>query len=162
MFLGFKISEAGVKMNTDRIKAVKDHPRPRTQKQVKQFLGLASYYRQFIKNFANYTDQLNKLLKKHVTFNWDNNCEEAFKSLIQALSNPLILAYPDFSKTFYLASDASKVGIGAVLYQVQDKGKERVIYYASRALNNAERNYSTIEREFLAIIFAVEKFKYYL
>jgi hypothetical protein len=161
-FLGFTISEDGVKMKEDRIEAVKNYPRPKTPKQIKQFLGLAGYYRQFIRNFAEIVNPLNKLLKKELKFNWTDECENSFQVMIKLLSNPPILAFPDFTKPFHLATDASNVGIGAVLYQISSKGLEQVIYYASRTLNAAERNYSTIERELLAIVYSVEKFRYYL
>lgn len=78
--------------------------------------------------------------------------------MIELLTNTPILAFPDFSKAFHLSTDASNIGISAVLSQLDDQGRERVIYYASRSLNSAERNYSTIERELLGIIYAVEKF----
>ncbi|CAF0859482.1 unnamed protein product [Brachionus calyciflorus] len=162
MFLGYKISGKGVEIDEDRIKTMQNHPKPKTTKQIKQFLGLVGYYRQFIPNFSDIVDPLNKLTRKNTRFKWDENCENSFKKLIEFLTSPPILAYPDFSKTFILSTDASKVGLGAVLKQKDKDNKERVIFYASRSLNKAERNYSTIERELLAIVFAVEKFKYYL
>ena len=162
MFLGYKISAQGVSIDETRSKAIMNYPRPKTQKQVKQFLGLASYYRQFVPNFSDIVDPLNILTRKNVRFKWSEECQKAFDELIKLLSNTPILAFPDFSKKFHLTTDASNLGIGAVLSQIDDMGRENVIFYASRSLNKAERNYSTIEREFLGIVYAVEKFRYYL
>jgi hypothetical protein len=125
-------------------------------------LDLVGFYRQFIRNFADITEPLNRLTRKNAKFIWSHDCEYAFQSLIKQLSERPILAYPDFNKPFCLATDASQVGIGAVLGQVDDKGRETAIHFASRSLSQAERNYSTIERELLAIIYAVDKFRYYL
>lgn len=162
LFLGYKITRKGVGIDESRVKAIKNYPRPKNQKQVKQFLGLAGYYRHFIPNFSDKAEPLNKLTRKNVKFKWDEKCERSFEMMIDSLTSTPILAFPDYKKPFHLATDASNTGLGAVLSQVDDNGKERVIYYASRTLNQAEKNYSTIERELLAIVFAVEKFKYYL
>jgi predicted aspartyl protease len=162
MFLGYKISEKGISMDESRIAAVQKYPRPTKSKHIQQFLGLVGFYRQFIRNFADITEPLNRLTRKNAKFIWSHDCEYAFQSLIKQLSERPILAYPDFNKPFCLATDASQVGIGAVLGQVDDKGRETAIHFASRSLSQAERNYSTIERELLAIIYAVDKFRYYL
>lgn len=161
-FLGFKISSQGMSILDNRIEAIKKYPKPTSGKKVKEFLGLASYYRQFIHNFSNIVDPLNKLTRKNEKFKWTPDCDKAFESIIKSLTTKPILGFPNFSKTFYLSTDASNVGIGAVLSQKDNQDRERVIFYASRSLNQAERNYSTKERELLGIVYAVEKFKYYL
>ena len=140
MFLGYKISDKGVTIDESSIKSLLKYPRPKTPKQVKQFLGLAGYYRQFIHNFAEIVDPINKLTRKKVKFIWDEKCERAFNTIIDLLSKSPILAYSDFSKRFYLATDASKIGIGAVLSQMDENGVERAIYYAIRSLYGAEQN----------------------
>ena len=162
MFLGYKISTEGVTIDDSRIKVLQKYPKPTKAKHVKQFIGLAGFYRQFIQNFASIIEPLNRLTRKHVKFDWSDECNQAFEQIIHLLTQIPILKYPNFNKTFYLATDASKTGIGSVLGQKDDEDKEHAIYYASRSLNKAERNYSTIERELLAIIHAVDKFRYYL
>lgn len=162
VFLGYKISNNGISIDESRIQALKSYTRPQKAKQVKQFLGLTGFYRHFIQNYADIADPLNKLMGKNVKFIWTDKCETAFRTLIKALSEKPILAFPDFERQFYLCTDASNTGIGAVLGQRDDYGFEKAIYYSSRALQKSERNYSTIEKELLAIVSAVEKFKYYL
>ena len=162
MFLGYNVTNRGIKIDEERIKAIKDYPRPKTPKQVKRFIGLASYYRQFIDKFADIVQPLNKLTRKNCRFDWTDDCEKSFNKLINQLINAPILAFPDFNRSFYLSTDASNIGLGAVLYQLDDQKREKVIFYASRSLKDCERNYSAIEKELLAIVFAVEKFKYYL
>ena len=162
MFLGYKISDTGISIDDSRTQAIKTYPKPTKSKHVKQFLGLAGFYRHFIKNYADIVEPLNRLTRKNVKFIWDDECKKAFNKLIELLASKPILAYPNFNEKFYLSTDASQVGIGAVLGQKDAKGFEKVVHYASRSLNTAERNYSTIERELLAIIYATDKFKYYL
>jgi hypothetical protein len=162
LFLGYKISKKGVSIDESRVKAIKDYPKPKNCTDVKKFLGLASYYRQFVRNFSDIVEPLNKLTRKKIRFKWDDFCEKAFNKLIELLTTTPVLAFPNFDKEFILQTDASNYGLGAVLSQKDDQDREHVIYYASRSLNKAERNYSTIERELLGIIYAVEKFRYYL
>ena len=117
MFLGYKISEKGIEIDESRVKVIKEYPKPKTCKHVKQFLGLASYYRQFIPNFSDIVDPLNKLTRKNVRFKWDKNCELSFNKIIDLLTKTPILSFPDFSKSFTLITDASNIGIGAILTQ---------------------------------------------
>ncbi len=124
------------------------------------FLGFAGFYRQFIQNFPELTDEMNKLTRKNVKFDWSEKCNASFVKIKELLIDRPILAYPDFDKPFALSTDASNIGIGAVLSQKDSENNERPVYYAGRSLNNAERNYSSIERELLAIVYATEKFKY--
>jgi hypothetical protein len=161
-FLGFIVSREGVRVDPDKIKAISEYPVPKTAKQVKQFLGLASYYRQFINNFSSKSHALNGLTRKRVRFEWSPECESEFKNLIKELSTPPILRFPDFDRRFRVTTDASHVGVGAILSQLDESNLEHVIAYASRTLGKHEKNYSTIERELLAIMFAVKKFRQYL
>lgn len=161
-FLGFIVSNKGIKVCDSRSESIKNYPTPKNAKNIKQFLGLASYYRKFIRNFSELAAPLNKLTHKDVKFLWSMECENAFRNIINCLLNPPILAFPDYSKRFKLTTDASNIGLGAVLSQNDENGDEKVVAYASRTLQCAEKNYSTTEQELLAIMWAVEKFRPYL
>lgn len=171
-FLGHLVNSEGVAPDPDKIAAVQKWPAPQTIHQVRSFLGFAGYYRRFIAGFAGVARPLNSLLvgvpknkKQNIPINWDEDCQQSFDLLKQKLLEAPILAFADFRLPFRLYTDASKVGLGAVLSQVQD-GKECVIAYASRSLAPAERddaNYSSFKLELLALKWAVtEKFKDYL
>ena len=157
-FLGHIITTEGIKPNPKTVEAVKNFPTPRTQKQVKSFIGLTSYYRKFIPGFSSIAEPLHKLTRKRNEFIWDDSCEMAFNALKHELSNPPILQYPDMEKPFILTTDASCYGLGAVLSQ-NHNGHDLPIAFASRTLNNAEKNYSTIEKEMLATKWAVSIFR---
>lgn len=160
-FLGHIISNEGIKPNPDKITAIQKYPIPKTSKQIKQFLGLIGYYRKFIPDFARITKPFTQCLKKgrNVTLNKDYvDCYERCKNL---LTNDPILQYPDFNKEFILTTDASNFAIGAILSQ-GPIGSDRPISYASRTLNESEINYSTIEKELLAIVWATKYFRPYL
>ena len=162
MFLGFIVSGDGMKVCESRSDCIRRYPRPQNTKQVRQFLGLASYYRKFIRNFSSLAAPLNELLTKGTKFNWKESCESAFKSLVNHLINPPVLIFPDLKRKFRLITDASQEGLGAVLAQVDDDGEERAIAFASRSLTTAERNYHTTEQELLAVVWALGKFRPYL
>ena len=160
-YLGHIISEDGVKPDPKKIEAVSKFPRPKKVKNIKQFLGLAGYYRRFIPDFSKVAKPLTQLLKKDTPFKWAENQENAFNNLKTALMTKPILQYPDFSKPFNLTTDASGYAIGGVLSQ-GPIGKDLPIAYASRLLNSAEQNYSTIEKECLAIVYSAMHFRPYL
>ena len=160
-FLGHQISAEGVTPLQDKIEVVKSWPPPKGKDELQSFLGLVSYYRRYVEKFATIAEPLNQLTRKNVPFKWSTDCEEAFQRLKRALINHPVLAYPDFNQQFILTTDASSVGLGGVLSQIQ-QGTERVISYASRALTKAERNYSATERECLAIVWATEHNDYFL
>ena len=124
-------------------------------------MGLVSYYRRFIKGFSHIASPINRLTEKGRKFEWTEECEEAFRTLKGKLLSEPIVAYPDFSKPFKLYTDASNVGLGAILAQVQE-GKERIICCASRSLNKAERNYAATKKECLAIVWGMKTFRAYL
>jgi len=159
--LGHRVSSAGIRPDADKIKAVKEFPTPKNTQDVKSFLGLCSYYRRFIKDFCHRAQPLQELLKGDSRFHWGVEQRQAFEDLKEALTSDPILGLYDENCPTKMHTDASGYGIGAVLIQIQ-KGEEKVIAYASRALMKAEKNYSTTERECLAAVWAINKFRPYL
>ena len=155
-YLGHVVSQAGIKPDDDKVKAVSTYPIPRTTKELKQFLGLTNYYRRFIKDYAHIAEPLHKVQGKSKSLQWNPSCQLAFDTLKHKLTTPSILAYPDFSSPFLVYSDASSTAIGGVLGQIQ-QNKEVVISYWSRQLTKAERNYSAIEREALAAVCTIKE-----
>lgn len=160
-FLGHVVTPDGVKPNPDKIKVIKNYPIPKTQKQIKAFLGLLGYYRKFISDFAKLTKPLTECLRKDKIIKIDSKYLECFESCKNILCNDPLLQYPDFTKPFNLTTDASNVAIGAVLSQ-GCIGSDKPICYASRTLSKSEQNYSTIEKELLAIVWATKYFRPYL
>lgn len=160
-FLGHVICKDGVKPNPNKINAIENYPIPKTPTEIKRFLGLLGYYRKFIPNFANLTKPLTQCLKKGSKITIDQNYTNCFNHCKTLLTNDPILQYPDFSKEFNLTTDASNVAIGAVLSQ-GIIGSDKPIAYASRTLNSSELNYSTIEKELLAIVWACKYFRPYI
>ena len=161
-FLGFIVSQEGIKVCQSRSETIKNYPRPKNAKAIQRFIGLSNYYRKFIKDFSSIASPLTQLTRKTVPFVWTNECEEAFEKLKECLLSPPILVYPNFEKKFKLTTDASNIGLGVILSQEDDEGVDRVIAYASKKLTRAEKNYSTTELELLAIIFAIDKFRPYI
>lgn len=160
-YLGHVITANGVKPDPQKIKSVEDFPLPKNQKDVKAFLGLCGYYRKFIHNFSSIAKPLNELLKKNVDWKWTDRCEESFQNLKEKLTKAPLLKYPDFTQPFVLTTDASGYAIAGILSQGKI-GQDQPIAYASRTLNNAEVNYSTTEKECLAIVWACKHFRPYL
>lgn len=160
-YLGHVVSQYGVATAEDKIEKVKDWPTPRCAKEVRQFLGLTSYYRRFIEGYAHIAKPLHKLTEKGKQYKWTTETEVAFDKLKEALSTAPVLAYPQMELPFILDTDASDVGVGGVLSQVQD-GIERAISYASFTLSKPEKNYCVTRKELLAIVRMVKHFKPYL
>ena len=181
-FLGHILSADGVSPNPEKVAKIKDWPTPKTPKEVHSFIGLASYYRRFIPNFAKWAGPLHALIvpasfKQKIRrgemkksdlpeFQWTLACQEGFDQLKKALTEAPVLAYPDYSKPFILETDASLKGLGAVLSQKGDDNEIRVIAYASRSLRPSEksmRDYSSAKIELMALKWSVcDKFKDYL
>lgn len=160
-YLGHIICADGVRPDPDKIKSIMRFPRPKNPKNIKQFLGLSGYYRRFIPNFSKIAKPLTDLLKKDRMFTWLPKHEEAFDILKLSLCSEPVLQYPDFSRSFNLTTDASGHAVGGVLSQ-GNVGKDLPIAYTSRILNKAEQNYSTIEKECLAIVYCTNHFRPYL
>ena len=157
-FLGHIVSQKGIATNPE---AVKNWPTPRNSREVQQFLGLCNYYRRFIQSYASVAKPLYQLTEKNKEFRWTESCEEAFTELKNKLATAPVLAFPYFSKEFILDTDASNVGIDAVLSQVGERG-ESVVAYASRVLNKPERKYSVTRKELLAVVTFLHHFRPYL
>eukprot|EP00731_Ephydatia_muelleri_P011946 Em0006g840a len=141
-FLGHIVSTDGVATDPSKTEAVSKWPIPQNRKEVQQFWGLANYYRRFVKDFALISKPLQRLTEKNAPFEWTIGCQNAFDELRKRLVSSPVLAYPDYERRFILDTDASDVGIGAVLSQVSDCGSERVIAYASRSLTRPEQSIS--------------------
>ena len=161
IFLGYLVNKDGVRPDPEKIKSVQSYKPPKNVKQVRCFVGLASYYRKFVKDFASIAKPLNDLLKKETNFLWTPECQKSFEILKEKLISPPILIYFKDNAPIILHTDASGYGIGAVLCQEIDS-KEHVVAYASRSLNKYESKYGITELEALAVVWAVEKFRNYL
>jgi hypothetical protein len=139
-FLGHTINKDGIRPNKDKIRAIVDMPVPKTKSNVKSFLGLKSYYRRFIRNFASRSHHMRFLTMEKTKMVWTDECQKEFEDIKQELVSDNIMIYPDWNKMFILTTDASKQGLGAVLSQIRDK-KERPIAYASRECITSKQNY---------------------
>uniref|UniRef100_A0ABD2WZD5 RNA-directed DNA polymerase n=1 Tax=Trichogramma kaykai TaxID=54128 RepID=A0ABD2WZD5_9HYME len=160
-YLGFLLDSKGLRPDPERVAPVLECKPPRTLKELRSFLGCISWYSRFIQMESSAKIPLLKLTKKDVPWKWGPEQQEAFDNLKQSLVTALVLARPDFTKPFKVQSDASAYAIGAVLTQEHEDG-EHPIVYISRVLNKAEKNYSTTERECLAVVWAIKKFRPYL
>lgn len=138
------VDRQGLHVDPEKVSAILNLLTPKTVREVRQVIGTVSWYRRFIPNFFSMTAPLCALLRKNKTFLWNSECEQAFKDIKQCLVSASILSCPDFEKPFYVQTDASGHGIGAVLSQQHEDG-EHVICYLSRSLSRAKNNYSTTE-----------------
>ena len=161
-YLGHVVSADGVRTDPKKSKAVSDFPTPLNVKDVRSFVGLASYYRKFIPSFSKVAGPLHALTKKDVAFVWTPQCQSAFEKLKQLLMTAPLLVYPHFDRPFMLETDASGAGLGAVLAQRQDDGLVKPVAYTSRSLQTHEKNYGITELEGLAVVWAVKQFRHYL
>ena len=161
-YLGHEVSRKGVATDPTKINQVAHWPVPQSVKDVQKFLGLASYYRRFVRNFASIAKPLHRLTEKTATFEWTVECQAAFAELRHKLCTAPVLAFPDFTKPFILDTDASNTGIGGVLSQLDEQGQEHVIAFASRTLSKSERRYCVTRRELLAVVVFTQQFRPYL
>lgn len=148
-------------MDPAKIQAVQDWPTPTSATEVKRFLGLCSYYRRFIRGFADVAHPLHQCAEKPQPFVWTNEVNQAFLYLKHALTGAPILSYPNPDDQFILDTDASNQAVGAVLSQMQN-GQETAIAYYSQALSRTEQQYCTTRKELLAVVKAVKHFHPYL
>lgn len=160
-FLGHIVSTDGIKPNPEKIQAIKKFPIPKTQKEIKSFLGLLGYYRKFIQDFSKLTKPLTECLRKGRNVILDDRYLRTVETCKNLLMNDPLLQYHDFSKPFNLTTDASDFALGAILSQ-GPIGSDKPVCHASRTLTDSEINYSTIEKELLAIVWATRYFRPYL
>jgi hypothetical protein len=156
-FLGHIISSEGISVDPTKVQEVMDWKPPTSVHQIRSFLGLAGYYRWFIPDFSKIAKPMTELLKKEVKFRWDDKCDEAFHTLRKLLTTAPVLAQPDNTQPFDVYCDASGTGLGCVLMQ-----NNRVIAYASRALQNHEQNYPTHDLELAAVIHTLKMWRHHL
>ena len=160
-YLGHVISGEGIRTDPQKVACVSNWPVPQNSKELQSFLGLSSYYRRFVKDFAHVASPLHALTQKGRKWMWTKECNDAFFDLKKRLVSSPILALPDFSLHFVLDTDASGDGLGAVLAQSVD-GEERMVAYASRALSRTEKKYCATRRVLLALVWAAQHFRPYL
>ncbi|GJZ05113.1 putative reverse transcriptase domain-containing protein [Tanacetum coccineum] len=157
LFLGHVIDSKGIHVDPAKIESIKDWASPKSPTEIRQFLGLAGYYRRFIEGFSKIAKSMTKLTQKNVKFDWGEKEEAAFQLIKQKLCSAPILALPKGSENFIVYCDASHKGLGAVLMQY-----EKVITYASRQLKIHEKNYTTHDLELGAVVFALKMWRHYL
>ena len=160
-FFGHIVSKDGLEVDPSKIEAVQIFPVPRSQTEIKLFLGLASYYRRFVPKFAEIARPLHKASETSAKFEWTRETQDAFESLKLKLTSNPILVFPCLKEPFILYTDASQFAMGAVLAQVQD-GKERAICYASRSLSKSQTKFFATRRELLALITFTRYFRHCL
>ena len=171
VMLGHVVSGDGIRMDPKKISAMVNYPTPTNGKSLLRFLGLTNFYRDYIAGFGSIVSPLYKLLKKDVQYDWSDECEASFQKLKRALTVAPVLRQPDYSKPFLVFTDASDAGIGGVLAQPEDgydfdgihvPEKYYVVCYCSRVLQDAETRYGITEKEGLAVVYALSKFRSYV
>lgn len=161
-FLGHFVDATGIKMQPSKLEAVRKFPRPQTIRDVRSYLSLSSYYRKFVPHFADVARPLSNLTKKDIEFTWSPDCEAAFQDLKERLLAFPTLCHYEVDTPVVLHCDSSGYGLGAVIGHRKDDNSFHPIQYASRLLSTSENNYSTTDKESLAIIWSVQKFHMYL
>ena len=161
-YLGHSISAEGLHPTVEKVKAIRNAPAPSTVSQLKSFLGILTYYCKFLPNMSTVLAPLYKLLQKNVPWMWGADQQNAFNSAKSALTSDSLLVHYDPEKQLILACDASPYGVGAVLSHRLPDGSDQPISFASRSLALAERKYSQLDKEALAIVFGVKRFHQYL
>lgn len=161
-YLGFNIDKNGLSKTSSHIESILDAPVPTDVSEVRAFIGMCNFHSKFIPNFANKLNPLYELLRKDTKFTWSQKCNEAYLALKKEISSDNVLVHFDPNKPIVLTTDASGTAVAGILAHDFVDGSRRPIAFVSRALNQAERNYSTIQKEALAIVFSVTKLHQYL
>ena len=161
-YLGFLLSENGVRPQSKLTEAILNFATPKSKKEVKRFLGMAGFYREFIKHFATMADPLNHLTKESVVFSWTKECTMAFENLKKALSSAPVLAFPRTDTDFIVTVDASKTAVGGELSQVQEDGMVHPVAYFSNSLKEAQRGWAPYTQEAFALVIATRHWDTYL
>jgi hypothetical protein len=166
-FLGVRVANGVVEMEQAKVDKVKDWIRPRSIREVRKFLGFTGYYRHFIKDYSKIARPLLDLTKQATPWHWEDRHQQAFESLRDKMVSKPVLRQPDFNKTFYLQTDTSKYGVGAVLSQ--DEGiqpvtpwKRHPVAYYSATFSPTEQNYDAHDLEFLGVMKSIDHWRPYL
>ncbi|KAL4118119.1 hypothetical protein PRIC2_010446 [Phytophthora ramorum] len=160
--LGCLVGKNGVRPDPGKVRVINEWPTPSNVKELRQFLGLATYLCKYVSNYAGKIRPLSQLLKKEAAWEWTAVCQQAFEAVKQGLTEAPILAVADQDRPFHVVCDASDFAIGCALMQLDHEGRDRVVYYQSRQLKPAERNYPVHDKELLAMKYALAKFRVYL
>ena len=161
VYLGVTMASEGTKPNLKKVEVIQNFPVPKTVREVRRFLGMVQFYRNWIKSCREISKPIRDLLREDVKFKWTSACQEAFERLKTALTTAPVLRHADPDRPFYLQCDASEHSVGVILSQKDDKNKVYVIAYAGRALTDTEySSYSVSEKELLAIIFGLSHSKH--
>ena len=160
-YLGHVVGQGHVRPIQAKVEAIAGFPVPTSRKKLMRFIGMTGYYRKFCPNFSDVTASLTSLLSKKVKFTWSENCQRSFEKVKMLLQSAPVLIAPDFNKPFKLTVDASDLGAGAVLMQ-EHSGIDHPICYFSKKFLKHQKNYSTIEKETIALILALNHFDVYL
>jgi RNase H-like domain found in reverse transcriptase len=161
-YLGLIIQEGKLSMDPVKLSEIRDWPTPTTVKQVRGFIGFANFYRRFIKKFSELVLLLNNLLRKDAKFDWNDQCQEAFKTLKGRFLQEPVLMMPDHSKPFQIESNASKYASGAVLTQTDINGDRHPVAFLSKTFTDTERRYEIYDRELLGIVRALKEWRHYI
>ena len=156
------VGQEKVKPVDAKISVISKFPQPESKKQLLRFLGMAGYYRKLCPNFSAVAEPLTQLLNKRETFVWCDACDKALQELKVLLNSTPVLAAPNFNALFKLAVDATDVAAGAVLLQDDKDGVDHPVCYFSKKLSKSQRNYSTVEKECLALVLALQHFEVYV
>ena len=162
ILLGHIVCKQGLMVDPAKIAIIVKFPPLKSVKQLCTTLGHTGYYRKFIKGYAQITAPMEKKLKKDIKFEWTPECQESLDILKEKMVTAPILVFPDWSKEFHVHVDASSIALGIVLAQSGEGNIDHPIYFASRKLSIAEKNYTTTEREGLAMVYALQKFQHYM
>jgi RNase H-like domain found in reverse transcriptase/Integrase zinc binding domain/Integrase core domain len=161
-YLGLIIQEGKLSMNPVKLSGIRDWPTPTSVKQVRGFIGFANFYRRFIKKFSELVLPLNNLLRKDTKFDWNDQCQEAFKTLKGRFLQEPVLMMPDHSKPFQIESDTSKYASGAVLTQMDINGDRHLVAFLLKTFTDTERRYEIYDRELLGIVRALKEWRHYI
>jgi hypothetical protein len=161
-FLGHIISAEEVKADRERIEAILRYPVPKNQRQLRESFGICNFHQQFILNYSSYVEPLLTLLRKGNEWQWTDALRQAFETLTAKFAHSIQLIHPDEQKGWIINVDASGRAIGSVLLQERDDGGFNIVSTASRVLNQNKQRYTTCEKELLAIVYALQRFRIYI
>lgn len=146
-------------MDQEKIEKIQNFLTPKNLKELQSFLGLCNYYRKFQNKYSELTAQFGKILSSKSNWCWDNDKQSLFEEIKAKFLDSVMLHHPNWNKPFYIGTDASDISVAAILYQINEKGDQEVISFASRTLLANERNFTITEKELLAVVFASKKFR---